>query len=247
MMRGIWLLALSAAAALAQPAFDVASLKPGGPVRSDGLLEINLGTASHGVLTLTNTTLSECIRYAYGLTNEAQIAGPDWIRDRQFRFEIVAKATPDTSVEQLRLMLQGLLRERFRLEMHREPRKIAHFELTIAKGSSKLIESKPDTPAARVYYGVGRLAYKHLPMDRFVVLLSRQMKQPVFDRTGLTGSYDINLEWTPDDVPAAQTDSTPKPDLFSAIQQQLGLKLEAAKGPLEVLVVDRAEKVPIGN
>ncbi len=77
-----------AAAVWAQPAFDVASVKPGGPVRPDGLLEINLGSAAHGTVTLSNTTLSECIQYAYGLTNEEQIAGPVWIRSREYRFPL---------------------------------------------------------------------------------------------------------------------------------------------------------------
>ncbi len=240
----LWLLLL-ACAAMAQT-FDVASVKPGGPVRPDGLLDINLGTASHGTVALTNTTLSECIRWAYGLTNEEQIAGPDWIRERSTRFSIVAKAPAETPLGQLRVMMQALLAERFHLELHREPRKIEHYELTVAKGGPRLVESKPDTSGTRLYDGVGRLAYNHMTIDGFVVLLSRQMKRPVFDRTGLTGSYDIDLRWTPDDA-APATDSTPLPDLFTAIQRQLGLKLESSKEPLEVLVVDRAEKEPSEN
>jgi uncharacterized protein (TIGR03435 family) len=245
MKRWICLLPL-AAAVWAQPAFDVASVKPGGPVRPDGLLNINLGSAHHGTVTLTNTTLSECIQYAYGLTNEVQITGPDWIRSREYRFSIVAKALPETPVEQLRLMTQALLAERFRLEIHREARKIPHLELTIAKSGPKLAESKPETPNGRVYYGAGRLAYSHTAMDQFVLLLSRQLKQAVFDKTGLGGVYDFELDWTPDNA-EPDPDATPKPDIFSAIQQQLGLKLESAKAPLEVLVVDRAEKTPVAN
>ena len=239
----LWVLLL-ATAAMAQT-FDVASVKQGGPVRPDGLLDINLGRAEHGVVTLSNATLSECMQWAYGLTNEAQIAGPAWIKDRTFRFELVAKAPPETPVEKLRAMMQALLRERFQLELHREPRKIAHYELTVAKGGPKLTASQGEGAMARVYYGFGRLAYTHMPMDRFVLLLSRQIKQPVFDRTGVKGAYDIDLRWTPDE--GTPEDTTPRPDLFTAIQQQLGLRLEGAKVPLEVLVVDRAEKVPAGN
>src|SRR5579883_3252704 len=84
----LWMFLL-ASVALAQPAFDVASVKQGGPVRPDGLLNIDLGHANNGVVTLTNTTLSEMVRYAYGLTNEDQIAGPGWIKDRQYRYELV--------------------------------------------------------------------------------------------------------------------------------------------------------------
>jgi uncharacterized protein (TIGR03435 family) len=237
---------LWAAAAMAQPAFDVASVKPDGSVRPDGLLDINLGRALHGVVTLTNTTLSECIRYAYGLTNEEQIAGPDWIRQRSIRFSIEAKTSPETPAEQRQLMLQALLKERFHLELHREPRKIAHYELTVAKGGPRMEESREEGSMQRVDYGLGRLAYKRVPVEQLVVLLSRQMKQPVFDRTGLKGAYDIDLRWTPDDT-APASDSTALPDVFTAVRQQLGLRLELSKDPLEVLVVDRAEKVPAAN
>jgi uncharacterized protein (TIGR03435 family) len=238
---------LAAAAAAAQPQFDVASVKQGGPVRPDGLLDINLGRAQHGVVTLTNTTLSECMRWAYALTNEEQIAGPDWIRSRSVRFSIEAKAPPETPDAQLRLMMQALLAERFKIETHREPRKIPHYELAVVKGGPKLTEAQPGTEQARVFYGLGRLAYTSVRMENLVVLLSRQLKQPVLDRTGLTGSYDLDLQWTPDDATPAEDAVTPKPDIFHAIQQQLGLKLESAKDPLEVLVIDRAEKVPAAN
>ncbi len=107
-----WIL-LMAGFAAAQPAFDVASVKPSPPPEGD-LININLGGASHGVVTLANTTLSECIRYAYGLANEDQIAGPDWIRDRHIRFDITAKAPPATPPDELLAMMQTLLAQRFR-------------------------------------------------------------------------------------------------------------------------------------
>jgi uncharacterized protein (TIGR03435 family) len=239
---------LPVGAALAQPAFDVASVKPS-PDASGDLIYINLGTASHGEVTLNNTTLSECIRYAYGLVSEDQIAGPDWIRDRHIRFDIIAKAPPETSMDRLLAMMQTLLTERFRLALHREPRRVPHFDLAVAKSGPKLVAAPGDGPTARRYYGPGRLSYTHIPMDRFAVLLSRQLKQPVFDKSGLSGAFDVELNWTPDDAPPAPADagSAPWPDIFSAIQQQLGLKLEVSKEPLEVLVVDRAEKVPVAN
>jgi uncharacterized protein (TIGR03435 family) len=239
---------LFAAAAMAQPPFDVASVKQGGPVRPDGLLDINLGRSLHGVVTLTNTTLSECLRYAYGWTNEEQIAGPDWIRDRSIRFTIEAKAAPDTTLEQSQLMLQTLLKERFRLELHREPRKIPHLILSVGKDGPKFSKANPGMPSGRISYMPGNLEYRGIAVSAFAVLLSRLIKQPVLDRTGLTGLYDLKLEWTPDDAPlSADTGPTPKPDVFTAVRQQLGLKLEVSKEPLEVLVVDRAEKVPVEN
>jgi uncharacterized protein (TIGR03435 family) len=235
-------------AAFAQPVFDVASVKPSPP--GGDTIDINLGRANHGVVTLTNTTLSECIRYAYGLVSEDQISGPDWIRDRHLRVDIVAKAPPDTPSDQLLLMTASLLAERFRLTLHREPKRIAHLELGVARSGPQLRLSRGDTPAVRLAYGRGRLDYNHLPMHTLAVLLSRQLRQPVIDGTGLSGFYDVNLEWTPDDgtaSPPADADTTPHPDIFSAIQQQLGLKLEVSKGPLDVLIIDHAEKIPIAN
>jgi uncharacterized protein (TIGR03435 family) len=236
------------AIALAQPAFDVASVKPSPPPPGD-LININLGAESHGEVTLTNTTFSECLRYAYDLVSEDQIAGPDWIRERRVRFDIIAKAPPATPHSQLLLMMQTLLAERFKLAIHREPRKIAHFELTVGKGGPKLQESSGDGPTTRKYYGNGHLWYVHIPIGRLAVLMSRVLKQPVIDHTGLTGFYDVDLEWTPDDAPSTSTasDSAAHPDLFGAVAKQLGLKLESSKNPLEVIVVDRAEQKPIEN
>jgi uncharacterized protein (TIGR03435 family) len=244
--RTVLVSALLSAGALAQPSFEVASVKQGGPVRPDGLLDINLGNAIHGTVTLSNTTLSECIRYAYGLANEQQIAGPDWIRDRSYRFEIVAKAPPDTPIDQLRLMLQTLLKERFRLEIHHEQRKLAHLDLTIDKNGPKMPLSSGDGPGVRHYYGSGRLSYTGVPMDRFAVLLSRVLKEPVFDKTGLDGVYDLELNWMPDDA-SANADAGAKPDIFTAVEQQLGLKLAISKAPVDVLVVDNADKTPVSN
>src|SRR5579863_5256365 len=228
--------------AMAQPAFDVASLKPSPPPPGD-LLNINLGAVKHGEVTLANTTLSECMRFAYGLVSEEQIAGPDWIRDRHFRFDILAKAPPDTPHDQILLMMQTLLAERFRLAIHREPKRIAHLELTAGKGPLKLHKSADDEPGGRKYYGNGHLWYLHIPMDNFAMLLSRVLKQTVVDHTGIQGFYDIDLQWTPDDAAEAGK----YPDLFGAVREQLGLKLEASKEPLDVIVVDHAEQKPIGN
>src|SRR5580700_10893433 len=115
---------LSIATAFAQsPTFDVASVKPSPPTVSDRL-EINLGAFNHGVITLTNTTLSECVQYAYGLVSEDQIDGPDWIRDRRLRVDITAKTSPGTPLDQALAMTQALLAERFHMELHREPKSV---------------------------------------------------------------------------------------------------------------------------
>ena len=244
--RAVLLSVLLSAALLAQPAFDVASVKPGGPVRPDGLLDINLGAISHGTVTLTNTTLSECIRFAYGLMNEEQVAGPDWIRDRSLRYQIVAKAPPDTPDDQIHRMMQTLLSQRFRLETHYESRKVPHLDLTVSRNGPNMPRPEGDGPSERRHYSPGRLSYTRLSMSRLVLLLSRLLKQPVFDKTGLTGVYDVELNWQPDDAPT-DPGVAPKPDIFAAVRRQLGLNLEASKEPLNILVVDRAGKVPLEN
>jgi len=258
-MRGaiapLVLMLLAAVGAPAQgaadlPAFDVASVKPSLPVAPGQNININLGTARHGEVTLTNTNLSDCIRFAYELVSEAQIAGPDWLRSYELRYDIDAKAPPDTPRDRLLLMLQRLLAERFQLALHREPRPIAHLELQVAKSGLKLHASQDGAAAGRRYYGRGRLSYDGISIHTLAVLLSRQLRQPVLDKTGLEGTFDVNLEWTPDDPPSPAGEPsglTLHPDIFGAVQSQLGLKLEMRKTPLEVLVVDRAEKVPAAN
>src|SRR5687767_5583233 len=103
------------------PTFEVASLKPA----AAGDRVINLGTACHGQVTLTNVSLSDALKFAYGITNDVQISGPDWIRDKRVAFSIVAKAAPETPVSQLLVMLQSLLIERFKLTLHREQRDLS--------------------------------------------------------------------------------------------------------------------------
>lgn len=229
------------------PTFDVASVKPSPPSNSDRI-DINLGTFRNGEVTLTNTTLSECVQFAYALVSEDQIDGPDWIRDRQLRVDIIAKAPPGTTREQALLMTQTLLTERFQMQMHREPKPVRHLELTVGRKGSKLPPSPEDAPVRPSTYNRGRLFYDHRNMYGFALLLSRQLRQPVIDQTGLTGFYNIHLEWAPDDASGAPvTDASPLPDIYQAVEEQLGLHLESSKTPIDVIVIDRAAHVPIAN
>jgi uncharacterized protein (TIGR03435 family) len=231
---------LASSGLLAQrPSFDVASVKHSPPAAGD-LININLGTVRHGEVTLGNATLAECVRFAYGMVSDDQVAAPDWVKDREFRYDIVAKSAPDTTRERSLEMLQTLLDERFKLEMHREPRVLAHYELTVAKRGLKIKPAAPGASADLRFANLPlrRVASSNMPMFRFVMLLSRQLKQAVLDKTGLTGGYDVNLEWTEEQ--SGQS-------IFSAIQDQLGLRLEPHKSPVEILVIDKAEKVPVAN
>jgi uncharacterized protein (TIGR03435 family) len=248
MRRTLTLALIALASVRAQsPSFDVASVKPSPPSETR-YIDINLGTLRHGVVTLTNTTLSECIQFAYGLASEDQIDGPDWIRDRRLRVDIAAKTSPDTPPDQVLLMTQALLAERFRMELHRAPKPVRHLELTVARNGPKLPVSQEGAPPGANNFSRGRLFYGHQSMHHLAVLLSRQLKQPVIDLTGLTDFYDVHLEWAPDDPsPVETTNPEPLPDIFQAVEQQLGLHLESTKAPIDILVVDRAGKVPIAN
>ena len=249
---GAALLAATMARAQSRPAFDVASLKPSPPAAGD-LIYINLGTARHGMLTLSNTCLADCLRYAYSITNNEQIAGPDWIKFKDVRFDIEAKAPPDTPLPRLREMLQTLLAERFKLEYHTTQKTMSFMALVIGKNGPKIVEAVEDSDASHNSFIPGKIVSNRIPMATLVTLLSRFLGETVVDMTGLKAWYALNLEWTPEPVESRRPDAPPPadvapgPTIFSAVESQLGLKLEHRKGPLDVMVIDRGERVPVGN
>lgn len=229
---------------LAQPQFDVATVKQSPPPTGD-LYGINLGTVLNGRVTLSNTTLSDCLRFAYGLVSNAQLSGPDWIKSKEVRFDIVAQAPPDTSREQLLLMLQALLVERLKVALHHEQRDLPFLALVVGKNGSKLRAGKLDAGIAAGPQILGRIVSDRMSMSLLVSLLSRFERQIVIDQTGFSGLFGVNLQWTSDRIGATATDG--KASIYTAVQEQLGLRLEARKGPLDVLVVDFAQRIPSDN
>jgi uncharacterized protein (TIGR03435 family) len=207
-----------------------------------------LGTFRNGKLTFTNTSLSDLLKFAYNITSDAQLSGPDWIKSKAVRFDVVAVAPPDTPRDQLALMLQTLLADRLKLVMHREQRELRFLALVAGKDGPKLRDAEPQ-PAPDTSFNIpGRIVRNQISMTQLAVLLSRFERQTVMDMTGLKGVYQMKLEWSPEGIPGRDAaDSAPGPSLYTAVQEQLGLKLEARKGPLEVLVVDSAERVPAEN
>ncbi len=231
------------------PGFEVVTLKQSPPPPGDAI-NINLGAVRNGTLTLENASLSDCLRFAYGLVSDAQLAGPDWIKSKAVRFDIVAKASPDTPREQFPLMLRPVLAERLKLAFHYEKRELPYLALVIGKNGSKLREAKPDAPPASGPQVAGRIAASQMSIATLATLLSRFQRQTVIDLTGLPGRYEVNLQWTPDanrPTPLDDDLSAARPSLFTAVQEQLGLRLESRKGPLDVLVVDHAEQMPSEN
>ena len=186
---------------------------------------------------------------AYGV-NDYQIVGPDWL-DRD-RFDIDATMPAGTTMAQFRTMLQNLLAERFKLVAHREPREMQTFRLVVAPGGPTLkahVEGEAPPPAANtnpanrvpgVYYRV-----QGKTIAEFAKLVEAQLQRRVTDATGLAGKYDFDLWWS-EDLDADPSAPADRPTIRSAIQS-LGLKLETLKTPLDVVVVDRVEKLPVEN
>jgi uncharacterized protein (TIGR03435 family) len=246
------LLALSQVLAQTPPAqFEVATVRRAPPPEGD-TYQINLGTIQHGTLTLTNTTLADSLRFAYHIPSDKQIDGPPWIKDKEFHYIIAAKTSPDADRETLFPMLQALLAERFQMKTHWETRELNHYELTRSKSGIKISPadtSKPREQSLRM----DSIDSTQISMETVCMVIARYELRDslVIDRTDLKGLWGVKLHWTPSrlgNAAAAQpNDAVSGPSIFTALKEQLGLTLESKKGPVEVLVVDRAEKEPVEN
>ncbi len=202
---------------------------------------------------MTNVTFTQCLRFAFKINNDSQFAGPDWIKSADALFNIEAKAPPETTKEQMRLMMRNLLTERFGLKLHHEQRELRYMALVVDKKGSKLRESEGTAAAVATEVRPGRIAVRGVSIGTLIVMLGIFTSTPIVDLTDLKGAYDVKLEWNPrpraaqpDEVPAAR-DIAEGLSLFDAMQEQLGLKADARKGPMDVIVVDYAEKVPLAN
>jgi uncharacterized protein (TIGR03435 family) len=277
--------------------FEVASVKPAAPPAADGRMIFGSrggpGTPDPGQITLTNGTLKNLLMAAYDL-KPYQIKGPGWLDTE--RYDIIAKVAEGATKEQVAVMWQHLLKERFGMVVHHESKEFQVEELQVAKGGSKLKETTldpnappafppagppkldkngfPDLPGPGMITMVssgpsGRSAHtvaKGQPLSQLTTMLANQLNRPVLDKTGLTGKFDFTIEYIPDlsglpppgpppggpgpgpapGAPGADA-SEPGSNLVAAIQQQLGLRLVSGKAKLDVVVVDKAEKVPTEN
>jgi len=198
---------------------------------------------SPGRLTCTNVTLKKLLVRAYSL-KDYQVTGPDWLNTELY--SIVASMPADTFGEDLLEMVQGLITERFQLATHREMKEMPVYELVVGKNGSKLTS----VPYGRGSTSVnpGKLTAQGVPLRNLTEQLSRFLNRPVLDKTGLTGVFDFTMEWSPEGKTTDEAGDLPVgPSLFTAVQEQLGLKLESRRAPVEILVVDRGERVPAGN
>jgi uncharacterized protein (TIGR03435 family) len=217
--------------------FEVASIKP-----SKGPSSLSSGLSTgNGRLTASNVTLKRCIMGAYAVGPNQIFGGPDWLESD--RFEITAKAEQPVGDGILMAMLQTLLAERFKLALHREAKPIEAYVLEVSKNGPKL--EKGDGHGSKTSNGRGDIVATNATMDRFAEILSRQMDLPVVNHTGLEGVFNLKLQWTLESAKVAKPVEgavIEGPSIFTAIQEQLGLRLHAQKMPVEVLVIDHVEK-----
>jgi uncharacterized protein (TIGR03435 family) len=235
-MRAVIYLILIAVctAAAPIPAFEVASIKPDKSETGVDTIKI-----SKGNLIIRNVSLKRLISMAYGIpdSREYLLSGPDWLDSE--RFDISAKYPPETPDQDALAMLGNLLGERFSLALHRETRQISGYALMIGKGGPKLQSAARPDPFPMFRALSGHVTGSSVSMPDLADRLSRapfELDRPVVDFTGLTGRFDLTLDW-----------SLTGPSIFTALEEQIGLWLEARRLPLEVLVVDHSNKTPTEN
>jgi len=226
-------------------AFEVASVKPTKP----GTRDFHFFGAPNQGIDAANVPLNTLILSAYNLKSVQLTGGPDWIHDEHY--DIVAKAPPNTT-NRSHQMLQTLLADRFKLITHRETRVLPVLALVLAKGGPKFGVVKETRPGDGDFkIGRGRLSGQAVTMQDLADMLVNQVDRIVLDKTGLTGKFDINLQWTPDvnAAPGNDREVAPDPDgpsLATALSEQLGLRFEATKAPVPILVIDHVER-PTAN
>ncbi len=244
-MRPTLLILLAVFCAAAQndapPTFDSASIKP----NHSGSGSSSSHTRPANV-EMVNYSLFQVLAHAYQL-KDYQIQAPDWMSSE--RFDILAKAPFGTPEKALPAMLQTLLAERFKLVAHRETKEFPVYCMVVAKGGFKLqaVEAGPGGMNSNSDEMGGQLKATRTTLERMAQWLSQRVDRPVIDMTGIQGSFDFELKYSRDNA-KAESDNTPHyPIVPLAIQEQLGLRLEKRTAPIEILIVDRAEKVPVEN
>jgi bla regulator protein BlaR1 len=235
-----------------RPSFEVASVKPADPG------SIRFGIGSRGTqFQVTNAPLKMIIGFAYDIQNHQIIGGPRWIISDRFNIEARPTAAGPEGVRTQRLMMQSLLEERFKLRVHRETRMEQVYELLVAKGGPKLrLSAGPGADGREGIFGrgVGGITATNRPIQGLVNFLSQRLGRSVIDKTGLSGNYDFELSFMPEATPEELELFGPPPpgtfppadanlpSIFTALPDQIGLRLESARGPVEVVVIDSAEK-----
>jgi len=233
----------------ASPSFEVATIKPTKPDEQRKLFVVR-GRRFQTV----NTSLSDIIGFAYGLHAKQVIGAPDWAGTDKFDIDAQPDGEGAPSDKQWKGMMQKLLVERFKFTFHRDKKELSVYVLSASKTGPKLTKSEgdPNGLPGMFFRALGALNVRNATMGDFAGLLQQAvLDRPVVDQTELTGRFDFTLNWTPDDsqfggmgakIPPPTDNANAPPALYTAIQEQIGLKLDATKAPAEVLVIDHVEK-----
>ncbi len=229
--------------------FEAASIKPSAPAPM-GTFRIGIQMLPGGRVSMSGVTVKILIQRAYGVRDFQIVGGPGWLGSE--RYDITAKPEGAATPDQVKLMTQALLADRFQLKFHRETKELPTYALVVAKSGPKFhaAEDAPGSDKARgtrISMERGQFTLQGAPVSALTNQLGQILGRSVIDKTELAGNYDFKLEWTPDDGPRAADGEHPVADttgvsIFTALQDQLGLKLEATKGPVEILVIERVEK-----
>jgi uncharacterized protein (TIGR03435 family) len=246
-----FLLSISAASCFAQQPrpFDVSSVKP----NTSGRGGFSMGP-KNGRLTATNAPVLMLIQQAFHMKDFQVSGGPGWLTSE--RYDVDAKMEKnDISDDDLWLSLQPLLIERFHLKFHRETKAMPVFALTVMKGGPKFGPHRESTEGNdqprlgwSVDSGKGKMTLTKISMARLADSLGHQVARIVLDRTGLKGDYDLTMEWSPENHEGSLVGAIEEmtgltgPNIFEALQDQLGLKLESAKGPVQTIMIDSVER-----
>jgi uncharacterized protein (TIGR03435 family) len=235
----------------ADPEFDVAVIKPSEP-----------GSPGKGInvrgrqLSTLNFSLQDMIKFCYGLHASQIIGAPSWVESENFNVTAKPAGEGQPNTKQWQIMIQKMLADRFQLTFHHEKKELSVYAITVGKNGPKLTKSAGDPNGL---YGAGgppsAFSARNINMGELAeVMQSNLLDKPVVNQTGLSGRFDFTLKFTPDQtqlppgvrLPPPPDDGTAPPDLFTAMQEQLGLKLQATKAPVDVIVIDRVAK-PSGN
>jgi len=231
----------------ASPTFDVAAIHQHIPQPHEHNSIWTSGTDSH--FRAENVSLIGLVHWAYEMPETRILNAPRWAGSTYFNIEAssdaavdqqMARLTSDAGGLQKQAMVRAMLADRFKLATHVETRDLPVYELVVAKSAPKFGDAKSEGTTishGRTYIRVQGLNSTTLLAEE----LSKEVGRPVVDKTGIAGRYDLELRWTPDNMAAGNSSADAPPSLFTAIEEQLGLKLKSAKGPVQVLVIDHAE------
>jgi uncharacterized protein (TIGR03435 family) len=226
----------------ADPSFEVATVKPSDP--KNGSKGFHSGNGRR--INCDNETAADIVEFVYGMHAKQIVGAPQWFFDERWDVDGYPDVPGGPYYKQMQGMYRKLLEERFGLKMHRETRTMGAYVLTVAKGVPKLSksvdqEAMSDTTFTQWNSQRRVLRVTSTTMAEFVMTMDSQLDKPLVDQTGLMGKWDFLLKWRPDTAPDTD-DPNALPGLFTAIQEQIGLKLEAVKAPVDVIVIDHVER-----